>query len=151
MVLNLVLLTNEINLREFVFYIFFLYFNCLPITKMFHFFPFVFHLFFWRLFWRIEEFQKIMVQLNNHIEYTSRWNYNANTESSYSRSLQKILRLKLYLQSKKWTMNEMWRNIDNKAIQVEGEIYWEVDTIAFRFNWTIIRTMRGDFISLKDE
>ena len=29
------------------------------------------------------------------------------------------------------------------AIQVEGEIYWEVDTIAFRFYWTIIRNTRG--------
>ena len=27
---------------------------------------------------------------------------------------------------------------------MEVEIYWEVDTIAFRFYWTIIRTMRGD-------
>ena len=30
------------------------------------------------------------------------------------------------------------------TIQVEGMIYWEVNTIAFRFYWTIIRTMRGD-------
>ena len=30
------------------------------------------------------------------------------------------------------------------TIQVEGMIYWEVDTIAFRFCWTIIRAMRGD-------
>ena len=29
------------------------------------------------------------------------------------------------------------RKIDNKIIQMEGEIYWEVDTIAFRFYWTI--------------
>ena len=36
----------------------------------------------------------------------------------------------------------MLRKIDNNVIQVEGEIYWEVDTIAFRFYWTIIRTMR---------
>ena len=34
--------------------------------------------------------------------------------------------------------------IDNGVIQVEGEIYWEADIIAFRFYWTIIRTMRGD-------
>ena len=34
-------------------------------------------------------------------------------------------------------------------IQVEGEIYWEVDTIVFRFYWTIIRTMRGDISDLK--
>ena len=39
--------------------------------------------------------------------------------------------------------------IDNKVIQVEGEIYWELDTIAFRFNWTIIRTMRGDINDIK--
>ena len=30
------------------------------------------------------------------------------------------------------------------TIQVKGIIYWEVDTIAFRFCWTIIRAMRGD-------
>ena len=35
------------------------------------------------------------------------------------------------------------------TIQVEGEIYWEVDTIAFRFYWTIIRTMRGDISDFK--
>ena len=35
------------------------------------------------------------------------------------------------------------RKIDNKVIQVEGEIYWEIDTIAIRFYWTIIRTTRG--------
>ena len=39
--------------------------------------------------------------------------------------------------------------IDNKVIQVEGEIYWEVDTIAFRFCWTIIRTLRGDISDIK--
>ena len=38
----------------------------------------------------------------------------------------------------------MLRKIDNQVIQVEGEIYWEVGTIAFRFNWTIIRNMMGD-------
>ena len=27
---------------------------------------------------------------------------------------------------------------------MEGEIYWAVDTITFRFYWTIIRPMRGD-------
>ena len=34
-------------------------------------------------------------------------------------------------------------------IQVEGEIYWEVDTIVFRFYWTIIWTMRGDINDFK--
>ena len=28
---------------------------------------------------------------------------------------------------------EREREIDNKVIQVEGDIYWEVDTITFRF------------------
>ena len=41
------------------------------------------------------------------------------------------------------------RKIDNKVIQVEGEIYWEVDTIEFHFYWTIIRTMRGDISDVK--
>ena len=41
------------------------------------------------------------------------------------------------------------RKIDNKVIQVEGEIYWEVDTIAFWFNWTIIRIMRCDISDVK--
>ena len=41
------------------------------------------------------------------------------------------------------------RKIDNKVIQVEGKIYWEVDTIAFRFYGTIIRTMRGDISDVK--
>ena len=40
--------------------------------------------------------------------------------------------------------------IDNKVIQVEGEIYWEVDTIAFRFYWTIISTMK-EISSQKEE
>ena len=44
---------------------------------------------------------------------------------------------------------QVCRKIDNKAFQVEGEIYWKVDTIAFRFNWTIIRTMRGDISDVK--
>ena len=39
--------------------------------------------------------------------------------------------------------------IDNKVIQVGGEIYLEVDTIAFRFYWTIIRTMTGDISDVK--
>ena len=43
----------------------------------------------------------------------------------------------------------MLRKTDNKVIQVEGEIYEEVDTIAFRFNWTIIRTKRGDISDVK--
>ena len=43
----------------------------------------------------------------------------------------------------------MWRKIDNKVIQVEGDIYWEVDIIAFRFYWTIIRTMRGNISDVK--
>ena len=34
-------------------------------------------------------------------------------------------------------------------IQVEGEIYWEGDTIAFQFYWTIIRTMRVDISDFK--
>ena len=38
---------------------------------------------------------------------------------------------------------------DHKVIQVEGEIYWEVDSIVFRLNWIIIRTMRGDIIDVK--
>ena len=38
---------------------------------------------------------------------------------------------------------------DNKVIQVEVEIYCEVDTIAFWFNWTIIRTMRGYISDVK--
>ena len=46
-------------------------------------------------------------------------------------------------------MKFMCRKIDNKVIQVEGEIYWEVDTIVFRFYWTIIRTMRGDISDVK--
>ena len=41
------------------------------------------------------------------------------------------------------------RKSDNKVIQVEGEMYWEVDTIAFQFYWTIIRTMRGDISDVK--
>ena len=40
--------------------------------------------------------------------------------------------------------------IDNEVIQVEGEIYWEVDTIMFWFYWTIIRTMRGDIKNKRD-
>ena len=43
----------------------------------------------------------------------------------------------------------MCRKIVNKVIQVEGEIYWEVDTMVFRFYWTIIRTMRGDISDIK--
>ena len=43
----------------------------------------------------------------------------------------------------------MLRKSDNKAIQVEGEIYWEVDTLAFRFYWTIIRNMSGDISDVK--
>ena len=35
------------------------------------------------------------------------------------------------------------------TIQVEGEIYWAVDTIAFQFYWTIIRTMSGDINDIK--
>ena len=34
-------------------------------------------------------------------------------------------------------MKFMCRKIDNKVIQVEGEIYWEVDTIAFRFYYAL--------------
>ena len=41
------------------------------------------------------------------------------------------------------------KKIDNKVIQVEGEIYWEVDTLAFRVYWTIIRTMKGDISDIK--
>ena len=44
---------------------------------------------------------------------------------------------------------DLLRKIDNKAIQVEEEIYWEVDTVAFRFYWTIIRMMRGDISDVK--
>ena len=47
------------------------------------------------------------------------------------------------------TFSRMLRKIYNKAIQVEREIYWEVDTIAFQFYWTIIRSMRGDIIDVK--
>ena len=36
---------------------------------------------------------------------------------------------------------EREREIDNKVIQVEGDIYWKVDTIAFQFSLTIIRTI----------
>ena len=36
------------------------------------------------------------------------------------------------------------RKIDNKVMQVKGEIYGEVDTFAFRFYWIIIRTMRDN-------
>ena len=43
----------------------------------------------------------------------------------------------------------MSRKIDDKVIQVEGEIYWEVDTISFRFDWTIIKFMRGDICDVK--
>ena len=42
------------------------------------------------------------------------------------------------------------RKIDNKIIQMEGKIYWEVDTIAFRFYWTIVRIMRGDISDVND-
>ena len=35
------------------------------------------------------------------------------------------------------------------TIQVEGIIYWEVATIAFRFYWTIIKTMKGDINDFK--
>ena len=42
----------------------------------------------------------------------------------------------------------VWK-FDNKVIQVEGEIYWEVNTIAFRFYWIIIGTMRGDISDVK--
>ena len=35
------------------------------------------------------------------------------------------------------------------TIQVEGEIYREVDTIAFRFNVTLIKNMRGDISDFK--
>ena len=41
------------------------------------------------------------------------------------------------------------RKFDNKVTQVEAEIYWEVDTIAFRFYWNIIRSMRGDISDVK--
>ena len=41
------------------------------------------------------------------------------------------------------------RKIDKKVIQVEGEIYWEVDKIAFRFYRTIFRTMRADISDVK--
>ena len=41
------------------------------------------------------------------------------------------------------------RKTDNNVIQVEREIYWEVNTIAFLFYWTIIRTMRGDISNVK--
>ena len=43
----------------------------------------------------------------------------------------------------------MQRKIDNKVIQVEEEIYGEIDTITFRFDWTIIRTMRGDISNVE--
>ena len=43
----------------------------------------------------------------------------------------------------------MLRKIGNKVIQVEVEIYWEVDSIAFTFYWTIIRTMKGDISDVK--
>ena len=43
----------------------------------------------------------------------------------------------------------VWRKIDKKVIQVEAEICWKVDTIAFRFYWTIIRTMMGDISDVK--
>ena len=45
----------------------------------------------------------------------------------------------------------MYRKIDNKAIRVEGEIYWEVDTIAFRVYWTIIKTMRDSINDVKSK
>ena len=35
------------------------------------------------------------------------------------------------------------------TIQVEGMIYKRVNTIAFHFYWTIIRTMRGDINNFK--
>ena len=35
------------------------------------------------------------------------------------------------------------------VIQVEEEIYSEVDTIAFRFYWTIIRVIKGDISDVK--
>ena len=35
------------------------------------------------------------------------------------------------------------------TIQVEGMIYWGINTIAFRFYWTIIWTMRGDINNFK--
>ena len=41
------------------------------------------------------------------------------------------------------------KKIDDKGIQVEGQIYWEVDTLAFRFYWVIIRTMRVDISDVK--
>ena len=43
----------------------------------------------------------------------------------------------------------MQRKIDNKVIQVEGEVYWEVYTIAFRFYWTNIWTMTCDISDVK--
>ena len=44
---------------------------------------------------------------------------------------------------------EREREIDNKEIQVEREIYWEVDTIAFRFYWTIIRALREGILAMQ--
>ena len=55
----------------------------------------------------------------------------------------------IYKSKKKDCNPTICRKIDNKVIQVEGEIYWEVDTIAFRFYWTIIRTIRVDTSDVK--
>ena len=41
------------------------------------------------------------------------------------------------------------RKIDIKVIQVEGEIYEEVDSLTFRFYWAIIRTMKSDISDVK--
>ena len=43
------------------------------------------------------------------------------------------------------------KKIDNKVIQVEGEIYSreKIDALAFRFYWTIIKTMRGYISDVK--